>query len=281
MNTNKNDNIHNKTRGLTRSSIDKFYTNDDAVKLCMKHVKQHLQINEKDVIIEPGAGNGAFIEEIKSISRNYRFYDLIPEHIEVVQQDYLNLDTSDLKHLEVQVHIIGNPPFGRQSTNAIKFIQKSCEFANSISFVLPKSFKKDSMRNKFHKNFHLNFEIDLPENSFTDEGKVTNVPCLFQIWKKQTNERTLKEKIEPDGYIFVKKDDNPDISFRRVGVYAGNVSKDINKSDKSHYFIRFTNGKDIAENIENLKLNAFQRDNTVGPRSISKPELIMEFNRNL
>lgn len=283
MKTNKNDNIHNKTRGLTRSSIDKFYTNDDAVKLCMKHVKQYLQINEKDVIIEPGAGNGAFIEEIKSISRNYRFYDLIPEHTEVVQQDYLNLDTSDLKHLEVQVqvHIIGNPPFGRQSTNAIKFIQKSCQFADSISFILPKSFKKDSMRNKFHKNFHLIFEIDLPENSFTDEGKITNVPCLFQIWKKQTNERIFKEKIEPDGYIFVKKYDNPDISFRRVGVYAGNVSKDINKSDKSHYFIRFTNGKDIAENIENLKLNVFQRDNTVGPRSISKPELIMEFNRNL
>ena len=275
MNTNE---LLNKTTGLTRNSIDKFYTNDDAVKLCMQYVKEYLIIDENDTIIEPSAGNGAFINEIKSITLNYKFYDLIPKHIEIVQQDFLTLDTSDFK----QVHVIGNPPFGRQSTTAIKFVKKSCQFANSISFILPKSFKKDSMRNKFQKNFHLIFEIDLPENSFTDGGKVSNVPCIFQIWKKDKIDRTIKEKVEPDGFVFVKKDENPDISFRRVGFYAGNVSKDImSKSDKSHYFIRFTNGKDTEDNVENLKKNVFQKDNTVGPRSISKPELIIEFNQNL
>jgi hypothetical protein len=80
----------------------------------------------------------------------------------------------------------------------------------------------------------------------------------------------------------VKKDDNPDISFRRVGFYAGNVSDDItNKSIQSHYFIRFVNEKSVTENMENLKKNVFEKDNTVGPRSISKPEVILEFNRNL
>jgi hypothetical protein len=275
MNTNE---LHNKTTGLTRNSIDKFYTNDDAVKLCMLYVKKYLIIDENDTIIEPSAGNGAFINEIKNITQNYKFYDLIPEHIEIVQQDFLTLDTSDFK----QVHIIGNPPFGRQSTTAIKFVKKSCQFANSISFILPKSFKKDSMRNKFQNNFHLIFEIDLPENSFTDGGKLSNVPCIFQIWRKETIDRTIKEKVKPDGFIFVKKDENPDISFRRVGFYSGNVSKDIIcKSDKSHYFIRFTNGKDKEDNVENLKKNVFQKDNTVGPRSISKPELIIQFNQNL
>ena len=275
MNINK---LLNKTTGLTRNSIDKFYTNDDAVKLCMLYVKEYLQIVEDDTIIEPSAGNGAFINEIKSITRNCKFYDLIPEHNEIIQQDFLTLDTSDFK----QVHVIGNPPFGRQSTTAIKFVKKSCQFANSISFILPKSFKKDSMRNKFQINFHLIFEIDLPENSFTDGGKVSNVPCIFQIWKKETTGRFVKEKVEPHGFMFVKKDEKPDISFRRVGFYAGNVSKDIMcKSDKSHYFIRFTNGKNREDNIENLKKNVFQKDNTVGPRSISKPELIIVFNQNL
>ena len=104
------------------------------------------------------------------------------------------------------------------------------------------------------------FEIDLPENSFIDSGKVSNIPCIFQIWKKETIERTIKEKVEPDGFIFVKKDENPDISFRRVGFYAGNVSEDImSKSDKSHYFIRFTNGKNKKENVENLEKNTFIR----------------------
>ena len=37
-----------------------------------------------------------------------------------------------------KIHIIGNPPFGRQSSLAIKFIKKSVEYCDSISFILPK-----------------------------------------------------------------------------------------------------------------------------------------------
>ena len=268
-----------KTTGLKRNSIDKFYTSDDTVNLCIKYINENLQIGENDLIIEPSAGNGSFIDGIKTISHNCKFYDLVPEHAEVVEQDFLKLDTPDhFKH----AHVIGNPPFGRQSSTAIKFIKKSCRFAESISFILPKSFKKESMRNKFHKNFHLIFEIDLPENSFIENGGVIDVPCLFQIWRKESVERDTKTKIEPNGFIFVKKDDNPDISFRRVGFYAGNVSDDmVDKSIQSHYFIRFVNEKSVTENMENLKKNVFEKDNTVGPRSISKPEVILEFNRNL
>lgn len=267
------------TTGLYRNEIDKFYTNDNVVKLCIKYINENLIIGENDLIIEPSAGNGSFIGDIKQISRKHKFYDLLPEHVEIIQQDFLNLE---IPNGFENIHIIGNPPFGRQSSTAIQFIKKSCRFANSVSFILPKSFKKQSMRNKFHRNFHLVFEIDLPENSFTYNGENCNVPCLFQIWRRETVERTVQPKVEPIGFEFVKKDDTPDISFRRVGIYAGAVSRDIeNKSVQSHYFIRFVNIKDVAENIENLKKNVFELGNTVGPRSISKPELIMEFNRNL
>ena len=72
------------------------------------------------------------------------------------------------------------------------------------------------------------------------------------------------------------------ISFRRVGVYAGTISKEINnKSSQSHYFIKFTNGKTIDENIKKLNSIKFDFNNTVGPKSISKPELIKEFNKYL
>ena len=47
------------------------------------------------------------------------------------------------------IHIIGNPPFGRQSSLAIKFIKKSCEFCDTLSFILPKSFKKESLKKHF------------------------------------------------------------------------------------------------------------------------------------
>ena len=50
------------------------------------------------------------------------------------------------------------------------------------------------------------------------------------------------------------------------------------KSVQSHYFIKFTNGKTINDNIKKLSTITYDINNTVGPRSISKQELIKEFN---
>ena len=73
---------------------------------------------------------------------------------------------------------------------AIQFIKKCCSFANSISFILPKSFKKDSMKKHFPLNYHLIFEMDLPENAFLINNKETDVPCIFQIWQYKTEKHS-------------------------------------------------------------------------------------------
>ena len=168
---------------------------------------------------------------------------------------------------------------------AIKFIKKSCQFCNSISFILPKSFKKESLKKTFPLNFHLILEIDLPINAFLVENIEHNVPCVFQIWKKLETERAIVEKLEPNNFKFVKKTEDSDISFRRVGVNAGTIDTNIDdKSVQSHYFIKFTNNIHIKNNssideiIEKLRHIHFTEDNTVGPKSISKQELIKEFN---
>lgn len=265
------------SKGLKRNTIDKYYTKDTIVESCLKSIKNYINITSDDLIIEPSAGNGSFIRGIKSLSNNFIFYDLEPENAEIIKQDYLLLDYSELTNKFSNIHVIGNPPFGRQSSMAIKFIKKSYEFCNSISFILPKSFKKDSLKKAFPQSFHLVFEIDLPENSFLVNGNEHNVDTIFQIWEKKDSDREIIKKIEPNGFIFVKKNENPDISFRRVGVYAGKIDKDTDKSIQSHYFIKFINNKTIDENLTNLKHIQFNHNNTVGPKSISKQELIKEF----
>lgn len=130
------------TTGLNRTTTDKYYTKPIVVELCLQYIKTYLQITPDDLIIEPSAGNGSFTPAIKSITNNYKFYDLEPENDEIIKQDYLLYEHNQATFKKT--HIIGNPPFGRQSSSAIKFIKKSCEFCDSISFVLPKSFKKDS-----------------------------------------------------------------------------------------------------------------------------------------
>jgi len=113
--------------GLKRKTIDKYYTSSNAVKKCMELIMQNIQIKGEDLCIEPSAGNGSFIENIKLIFNYYKFYDLEPEHSEIIKQDYLTLDYSKLIKGE-KIHIVGNPPFGRQSSLAIKFIKKSAEY---------------------------------------------------------------------------------------------------------------------------------------------------------
>jgi hypothetical protein len=270
------------TKGLNRNTIDKYYTKYSIVDLCLNLFKKYIQIKPTDVIVEPSAGNGSFIKGIKSLTSNFKFYDLEPDNDEIIKQDYLLYDYGIIKKTYSKIHIIGNPPFGRQSSLAIKFIKKSCEFCDSISFILPKSFKKDSLKNKFPLNFHLIFEIDLPDKSFLVDGLEHNVPCIFQIWEKKTYNKVVNDKLEPLNFIFVEKTENPDISFRRVGVNAGTIDKKIDdKSIQSHYFIKFINGKSISDNIDLLKVIQFNHNNTVGPRSISKQELIKEFNKVL
>lgn len=266
-------------KGLKRNIIDKYYTKETVVELCLNFVKKYIQINVDELIIEPSAGNGSFIKGIKSITNNFKFYDLEPENNEIIKQDYLQYDYNNITKTFNKIHIIGNPPFGRQSSLAIKFIKKSCEFCDSVSFILPKSFKKDSLKKTFPLNFHLLFEIDLPDKSFLVDGIEHNVPCVFQIWKKEKTNRIVNEKLKPVNFMFVTKIENPDISFRRVGVNAGTIDTNIDKkSIQSHYFIKFTNGKSVTDNINKLSTITYDFDNTVGPKSISKQELILKFN---
>ena len=271
------------TTGLKRKTIDKYYTSPDVVKMCIQLVKENVVIQQEDICIEPSAGNGSFIKGIQSLFTQYALYDLEPEHDEIKMQDYLKFDyTTIVKTPTSKIHIIGNPPFGRQSSLAIKFIKKSCMFCDSVSFILPRSFKKDSLKRHIPLNFHLICEYDLPKNSFLVDNKEYDVPCVFQIWVKKETHREVAAKRTPINFRFVKKNEDHDISFRRVGVNAGDIDTDTeNKSIQTHYFIKF----DIElttilyDTLKGIRYDC--KHDTCGPKSISKQELIREYNKYL
>ncbi len=275
------------TTGLKRSTCDKYYTKDSIVNLCIELLKKNIKISNNDLVIEPSAGNGSFIKGIKEITKNFKFYDIEPEHLEIEKIDFLTLtlplDFNSLSSSS-KIHVLGNPPFGRQSSLAIKFIKKSSEFADTIAFILPKSFKKDSMQKHIPLAYHLICQEDLPEKSFLVNNLEFDVPCIFQIWVKKSIPRSLPDKLDPEGFEFVQKNDNPDISFRRVGVNAGNIDTDISsKSEQSHYFIKFKYKDDEAKELDiiinKIKNIKFTENNTVGPKSISKQEIIKAYNQ--
>ena len=262
--------------GLQRNTLDKFYTKDEVIQNCIKMIQENLGLNKTNSIIEPSAGNGAWLKYLKRITIHVYAYDISPQGKGIKTQDYLKLDTSYMKG----IHVIGNPPFGRQSCLAKKFIRKSCEYAQTVSFILPRSFRKESLKKTWDLYFHIIWEWDLPLNSFLIEGKEYDVPCVFQIWVRRDYKRKILQDLEPQGWEFIKKNRNPDFSIRRVGVNAGKISKQSeDKNEQSHYFIK-TNTIDNEEFYKKVSVIKWEHNNTVGPRSISKQELIKNVSKS-
>lgn len=267
-------------KGLKRDTIDKFYTKQNIVLECLDNINNYISIKDDHVIIEPSAGNGAFLLELKKKYPNNKIlaFDIKPDIEEIKILDFLKFDYTTIT--DKTIHIIGNPPFGRQSSTCKSFIKYCCKFATTISFILPKSFKKKSFEKTFLLNFHLQLSIDLDDDAFTLDDKDHNVPSIFQIWKKELKPRLII-KNEISKYIsFVKKEDNPDLSIRRVGVNTTKCDKEIDtKSIQSHYFVKVIDDVNIDNFLEKFnKLTFNDKDNTVGPKSISKPELIKTIN---
>ena len=266
-------------------NLDKFYTNKDIVGVCYDAIKTHLVIDKNERIIEPSAGNGAFINIIKKLSNNYRFYDIKPENNEIIKTDFFDLTFEDCNVVSgggVGCHIIGNPPFGVKSSRAIAFIKHATNIlqAKSVSFILPISFKKSSQQKSFPPNYHLIHQITLPENSFTYFGVSKNIKTVFQIWVRKDKLRKIPKKLIPyPWYSFVKKEDS-DISIRRVGSNIGHVKirEDIDNIN-THWFIKTKNIKNISELLIKLNSINYNKDNNVGALSISKQDIIKNYNR--
>lgn len=228
-----------------------------------------IDISQYDTIIEPSAGSGAFSRQINGCIA----LDLQPEEEGIIKADFLKWKPESIN--KEKTLVIGNPPFGKQCSLAIKFIKHAASFASTIAFILPKSFKKESIQARIPSDFHLMHEIDIPDNSFTLNGNEYSVPCVFQVWKQQSNVRKISGfGVLPKEYSWTKDVKIANVAIRRVGVYAGRAFTDIsNKSIQSHYFLI------VPEEEKELvvdKLNSinWQHNNTTGPRSISKKEFI-------
>ena len=251
---------------IRKIDLEKFYTKPKIAEECCKHIN----FNEFDLVIEPSAGDGSFIPFLPK--EKSAFYDIEPENDLIKKQDFLELELEIDKN-DKKILFIGNPPFGRQSNLAIKFINHAAKFADTIAFILPISFKKESMISRLDKYLWLQEVIDLDKKSFYYKDEEFDIPCSFFIFKKLDKERPELKKYTTEDFEFVKKEE-ADYSIRRCGFHAGDI-EDLNVSEESHYFI-----KDKNNAIKILKsLNYPDALNTAGPKSISKQEIIKEYER--
>jgi hypothetical protein len=252
--------------------LDKFYTSPSVVEQCYRELGS---LDTYDLMVEPSAGSGAFLVPLPA-NLTVKSYDIAPESKDypIQQADFLTLTPAQIKGDHKKVLTVGNPPFGVNSSLCLKFIKHASLYSQTIAFILPKSFKKISTQGKVPLTHSLTKSVDLPDNAFLLDGKPYSVPCVFQIWDRTDVPRIKKVgRTTTELFEFVTQD-RAELSVRRVGVYAGKAFTETDKSVQSHYFLKLREGIDINEFVEKCNTLEWEHNNTAGPRSVAKGELI-------
>lgn len=169
-------------KNVRDEGLDKFYTNVDYAKKCIDKLFELYDKSEFNLVIEPSAGNGSFFNQLDFADKIG--IDILPDE-SLHDTNIIKMDFFDYKPHEdaTNILVIGNPPFGRVSSIAIKFFNHAALFADFIAFIIPRTFRKLSVQNRLNNRFHLMYDEDVPIKPCIFTPKMT-VKCCFQIWKK-------------------------------------------------------------------------------------------------
>tara|TARA_Y100000992_G_scaffold128641_1_gene84702 strand:- start:255 stop:1064 length:810 start_codon:yes stop_codon:yes gene_type:complete len=260
--------------------LDQFYTNENIAIECIKKLQDKVDIKKYDIHMEPSAGTGSFYN-LMDISKRIGI-DIDSKCEGVINMDFLNYQPNvDNKYL-----VLGNPPFGKNCSMAIKFFNKAAEFSDCIAFIVPRTFKRVSIQNQLNLNFTLHYNEDLPLKPccFTPS---MNAKCCFQIWIKTNvkREKIIYDKTHKD-FTFSKlgsKDGrgqptppkNVDFVMKAYGSNCGEIKESELEElrPKSWHWIKANINKDeLKKRFESLDYSISK--DTVRQDSIGQQEVI-------
>ena len=267
-------------------AAEQFYTSAGVADKCVALVKNHYNLNDFDLVLEPAAGAGAFL--LKLPMENRIGLDIFPNHPEVKQLDFFQWRPAPEYR---RILTIGNPPFGRRAKLAVQFINRAAEFSDVIAFILPRSFNKYTFQNRIPEQFHLIDSLDLED--FEDTGGApVSVRAVFQIWEKREDARQQQylarshadfelrhahlSRVSPEELAFLHR--NYDFVIAQVGKdFRPKNPEDITKG--SHWFVK-ANIPEVRATFETLDFSFLDGKNTA-LKSISKADIVTAYIRAL
>ena len=262
--------------------LDKFYTIPLYAKHCIDKVFEIYDISSWDLIVEPSAGNGSFLNQIQS--SNKIGLDISPENEAIIKQDFFTYSQPTTNKSNILV--IGNPPFGKVSSLAIKFFNHAAQWANVIAFIIPRTFRRTSVQNRLDEMFHLVYDEEVANKPCCFSPPMM-VKCCFQIWEKKETKRPFVElptkhcdwQFLPFGPIDEHGQPTPpmgaDIAMRAYGGKIGEIKKvGLNElRPKSWHWIK--SNIDIAELINRFQQLDYSNSlNTARQNSMGRGELV-------
>lgn len=174
-----------KTKLVRETGLDKFYTISTISENCLNTIASIYDWDMWSLVVEPSAGNGSFLSQIPTTKKIG--IDISPEHADIIKQDFFDYQPPPGVS---NILVVGNPPFGRVSSLAVKFFNHSAEWCNVIAFIIPKTFRRISLQNRLHRKFHLIKDDDILSDPCAFNPPM-QVKCCFQIWEKKAEDREL------------------------------------------------------------------------------------------
>jgi len=190
---------------MNAKKLDQWFTKKEVAQKCVEKMVGMGFISEYTNVIEPSAGGGVFLDVLTDyVDPLYiHGYDLDPKRDDITYMDFLS---NTIKINRSECVIIGNPPYGKKGKLAIEFINKALNLSDVVGFIVPITVSTSwTAQKNVREDAELIYEETLPKNSFTFEGKDTDVPSVFQVWRKHyKNIRLSKPKTEhPDLEIHI------------------------------------------------------------------------------
>lgn len=247
---------------------DQFYTCDSVAKACMRRLYGYLDHQNpyyEYFFIEPSAGRGAFSRLLPPGSLAF---DIDPQCDSIERMNFFD---ARLPNYEGTV-VVGNPPFGRNSSTAIKIFNHAARRADTIAFILPKTFQKDSVVRRLNPNFCLFREWPIPDDAFIFDGKRVTVPCVFQIWRRGFQLRRARRYPTTHSDFDFCKSSEAHFGLRRVGANVGKIHHDFGQSESSNYFLKAKHSQ-VEEILSAIDFRPIA-SRTAGNPSLAKTELI-------
>jgi hypothetical protein len=270
------------TEAVREAGLDKFYTVPVISEKCLKNIGSRYDWSDWGLVIEPSAGNGSFLTRIPTDKKIG--IDISPEHADIIKKDFLTYTPpSDIG----KILVVGNPPFGKISSLAIKFFNHASKWADVIAFIIPRTFRRVSVHNKLDTNFHLVFDEEIPISPCSFSPPMM-AKCCFQIWEKKEIKRIKCELStnhkDWDFLAFGAKDkkgqptppNGADFAMRAYGGKCGEIIHTglENLRPKSWHWIKSKINKNTL--IERFKtLDYTLSTDTARQNSMGRGELVM------
>jgi len=244
---------------------DKFYTKPEIAKYCVDVLSELVDVAGFETIIEPSCGNGSFLTILPKRTIGL---DLYPEEDAGIKQDFYEYSIPKGKHL-----LVGNPPFGTGGKEAVRFFNHASSFADTIAFILPRTFKRVSVQNRLSMDFVLKYQEDIPIGSFYPESM--KAKCVFQIWERTvTKRKKVVLPAEHKDFKFTKDLKKANIAIKSYGGTGdcGAIEYNFEKlNPKAYHFIICDT--EIVERFKDLEYYPLS-SLSVRQDSLGKKELI-------